>query len=78
MTRMTNRTRGQWCPDDQSDEESEEAEIITPTKEELISAAARVGFQIEDLIRAEEEIVVAKVVSVPLPSSAKLQHQVKS
>jgi hypothetical protein len=60
MTRMTNRTRGQWCPDDQSDEESEEAEIITPTKEELISAAARVGFQIEDLIRAEEEIVVAK------------------
>jgi hypothetical protein len=78
MTRMTNRTRGQWCPDDQSDEESEEAEIITPTKEELISAAAHVGFKIEDLIHAEEEIVVAKVVNVPSPSSAKLQHQVKS
>jgi hypothetical protein len=60
--------------DDQSDDESEEAEIITPTKEELISVAAHVGFQIEDLIHAEEEIVVAKVLSVHSPSSAKCQH----
>jgi hypothetical protein len=60
--------------DDQSDDESEEAEIITPTKEELISVAAHVGFQIEDLIHAEEEIVVAKVLSVHSPSTAKCQH----
>jgi hypothetical protein len=56
--------------EDQSDDDCEEAEIIMPTKEELISMAACIGFQVKDLILAEDEIATVGTVSFSSPSSA--------
>jgi hypothetical protein len=64
--------------EDQSDDECEEAEIIMPTKEELIYVSAGVGFHIEDLIRAEEEIVAAETGNFSSPSSARFKYLLAS
>jgi hypothetical protein len=53
---------------DQSDDD--EAEVQTPMIEEFIDAAASAGYNMQDLIRAEEEIADMEKVSFPSPSSA--------
>jgi hypothetical protein len=54
---------------DQSDDEEEE-EITTPTKEEFIAAAAHAGYNMQDLIQAENEIATMAKVSCSSPSTA--------
>jgi hypothetical protein len=56
-----------WVPLDESDDE---ADIATPTTEELISAASREGFTIEELVTAHAELEAAEKVSFPSPSSS--------
>jgi hypothetical protein len=55
-----------WAPLKESDDE---ADIATPTTEELISAASREGFTIEELVMADAELEAAEKVSLPTPSS---------
>jgi hypothetical protein len=56
-----------WAPFDEPDEEED---IATPTTEELISAASREGFTIEELVTADAELEAAEKVSCPSPSSS--------
>jgi hypothetical protein len=48
--------------------DDDEEEIQTPTREEILSVAALIGYNMQDLIRAEEELVDMEKSS---PSSAK-------
>jgi hypothetical protein len=54
----------------QGEETDDDEEISTPTTEEMITAASREGFMIEELIKAEEELLVAEKVSFQSPSSS--------
>jgi hypothetical protein len=55
---------------DQTDEDEGEEAITTPTPEEFIAAAARVGFTKENLIQVENEIESSEKVSFSSPSSS--------
>jgi hypothetical protein len=59
-------------------DEDEEGEITTPTKEEIIDAAARAGFSVQDLIQAENEIENMEKVSFFSPSSAEFRCPLSS
>jgi hypothetical protein len=58
-----------WARTNDQPDEDEEEEITTPNNEEFIAAAARAGFQLEDLIQAENEIAAVEKVSLSSPSS---------
>jgi hypothetical protein len=57
-----------WALDDET--EYDEEEITTPTTEDLITAASRTGFSIEELIQAEAELHEVGKVSHSSPDSA--------
>jgi hypothetical protein len=48
----------------------EDEELQTPTKEEIIAAAAQAGLSVQDLIQAENEIESMEKVCFSSPSSA--------
>jgi hypothetical protein len=56
--------------DDIENDEDEEVAITTPTKEEIVVAATRAGFSVEDLIQVENEIDNMEKVSCSSPSRA--------
>jgi hypothetical protein len=56
---------------DQSDDDEEE--VQTPTREEFIGAAAITGYNMQDLIRTEEEIVNMEKVCFLTPSNAEFR-----
>jgi hypothetical protein len=65
--------------EDQSDEnEEEEEEITTPTIEEFISVAARIGIQIEVLISTENKIETMAKVNFSSPSSSEFRCPLSS
>jgi hypothetical protein len=57
-----------WVPKD--DLEDDEEEITTPTIEDLITAASRVGVTVEELIEAEAELQEVDKVSHSSPDTA--------
>jgi hypothetical protein len=56
---------------DQSDDNEEE--VQTPTREEFIGTVAIAGYNMQDLIRAEEEIASMEKVCFLTPSSAEFR-----
>jgi hypothetical protein len=63
--------------EDQSDE-NEEEEITTPTIEEFISVAARIGIQIKVLISTENKIETMAKVNFSSPSSSEFRCPLSS
>jgi hypothetical protein len=59
--------------DDIENDEDEEVAITTPTKEEIVVAAMRAGFSVEDLIQVENEIDNMEKVSCSSPSRAEFR-----
>jgi hypothetical protein len=59
-----------WVKSDVLSEDDEGKEIATPTKEEFIEAAPHAGYDAQDLIQAENEIVDMEKVSFSSPASS--------